>query len=102
MQEYNVWGHDLAEQPDVISPDARFVADAVVRANGGEILYRGPLRVDDPRWPAEATRLDRGLRINDASDPDPRGWVALVFPDGSVRLSARVARERWFLGGAPD
>ncbi len=30
-------------------PDPRFVADGEVRANGGEIIYRGPLRVDDPR-----------------------------------------------------
>ena len=86
----------MAEPPDAAPLDARFVPDAVVRANGGEIVYRGPLRVNDPRWPAEAARLGRGLRINDAADPDPRGWVALVFPDGSVRLSAAVAREAWF------
>jgi len=88
----------LAERPHATPPDARFVADAVVRANGGEIIYRGPLRVDDPNWPAEAARLGRGLRINDAADPDPRSWVALVFPDGSVRLSAAVARVAWFRG----
>lgn len=76
--------------------DPRFVADAEVRANGGEIIYRGPLRVDDARWPAEAARLHRGLRIRDLDDPDPKSWVALVFPDGSVRISARVARETWF------
>ncbi len=81
--------------------DARHIADAEVRANGGEIVHRGPARVDDPRWPAEAARLGRGLRIRDAADPDPRGWVALVFPDGSVRLSARVAREHWFLDPPP-
>lgn len=77
-------------------PDPAFVADGEVRANGGEILYRGPLRVDDPRWPAEAARLHRGLRIRDVADPDPKGWVALVFPDGSVRLSPSVARARWW------
>lgn len=76
--------------------DPRFVADAEVRANGGAIVHRGPLRVDDPRWPAEAARLRRGLRIRDAADPDPKGWVALVFPDGSVRLSPSVARARWW------
>ena len=86
----------MTERPSAELPDARFVADAVVRANGGEIVYRGPLRVDDPRWPAQAARLGRGLRISDASDPDPKGWVALVFPDGSVRISAEVAREAWF------
>jgi len=86
----------LAERPPAEPPDPRFVADAVVRANGGEVIYRGPLRVDDPRWPAEAAHLGRGLRINDATDPDPKGWVALVFPDGSVRLSAAVARKAWF------
>jgi hypothetical protein len=79
--------------------DPRFVADAEVRANGGEIVYRGALRVDDPRWPAEAARLHRGLRIRDLADPDPKRWVALVFPDGSVRLSPGVARERWFTRG---
>lgn len=80
--------------------DPRFVADAEVRANGGEVVYRGPLRVDDERWPEESARLHRGLRIRDASDPDPRGWVALVFPDGSVRLSPQVARARWWRGDA--
>jgi len=79
--------------------DPRSVADAEVRANGGEIVYRGPLRVDDARWPEEAARLHRGLRIRDTADPDPRGWVALVFPDGSVRLSPRVSRACWFRGG---
>jgi len=78
--------------------DPRFVGDAEVRANGGEIIYRGPLRVDDPRWPAEAARLHRGLRIRDTADPDPRGWVVLVFPDGSVRINASVARTRWWHG----
>ena len=82
--------------------DPRLVADAEVRANGGEIVYRGPLRVDDAHWPAEAARLGRGLRIRDTSDPDPRSWVALVFPDGSVRLSPRIARERWFRSGEPE
>jgi hypothetical protein len=76
--------------------DPRRIPEAEVRANGGEIAYRGPLRVDDPRWPAEAARLHRGLRIRDVSDPDPKAWVALVFPDGSVRLSPRLAREFWF------
>ena len=76
--------------------DPCFVADAEVRANGGEIVYGGALRVDDPRWPAEAARLHRGLRIRDAADPDPKAWVALVFPDGSVRLSPTVARARWW------
>ena len=66
-------------------PDPLVVRDAEVRANGGEIVYRGPLRVDDPRWP-------------DLDDPE-RGWIVLVFPDGSVRLNARVARERWFQRG---
>jgi len=75
--------------------DPLVVRDAEVRANGGEIVYRGPLRVDDPRWPAEAAARHRGLRITDQEDPD-RGWVILVFPDGSVRLNAHVARERWF------
>ncbi len=79
--------------------DPRFIADAEVRANGGEVIYRGPLRVDDARWLAEAGRLHRGLRIRDASDPDPRGWVVLVFPDGSVRLDPSVARARWWHGG---
>ena len=78
--------------------DVLFVADAEVRANGGEIVYRGPLRVDDPHWPAEAAARHRGLKVTDLDDPD-RGWVVLVFPDGSVRLNARVARERWFRGG---
>jgi len=78
-------------------PDALAVREAEVRANGGEIIYRGPLRVDDPRWPAEAAARHRGLRISDLDDPD-HGWVVLVFPDGSVRLNARVARERWFRG----
>lgn len=76
--------------------DPRFVANAEVRANGGEIVYRGALRVDDPHWAAEASRLHRGLRIRDITDADPKSWVALVFPDGSVRISARVARETWF------
>lgn len=76
--------------------DPRFVADGEVRANGGEILYRGPLRVDDPHWPAEAARLHRGLRIRDLADPDPKGWAALVFPDGSVRLPPRLASGFWF------
>ena len=89
----------MTDDPTVVPDDVRFVADAVVRANGGEILYRGPLRVDDPHWPAEAARLDRGLRINDAADTDPKGWVARVFPDGSVRLSAAIARATWFRGG---
>jgi hypothetical protein len=81
------------------APDARFIADAEVRANGGEIIHRGPLRVDDPRWPAEAARLHRGLRIRDLADPDPKGWVVLVFPDGSVRISPRLGRHFWFTGG---
>lgn len=76
--------------------DPRFVADGEVRANGGEILYRGPLRLDDPHWPAEAARLHRGLRIRDCGDPDPKGWAALVFPDGSVRLPAHLAAAFWF------
>jgi hypothetical protein len=76
--------------------DLRFIEDAEVRANGGEIIYRGPLHLDDPTWPAEAARRHRGLKIRDAADPDPRGWVALVFPDGSVRLCARVAGRTWF------
>ncbi len=75
--------------------DARAVANAEVRANGGEILYQGALRVDDPRWPTEAAALHRGLRISDLDDPN-HGWVALVFPDGSVRLNASIARETWF------
>ena len=79
--------------------DPRFVADAEVRANGGEIVHRGPLRVDDPFWPAEAARLHRGLKIRDVTDPDSKSWVALVFPDGSVRISPRLAREHWFTGG---
>ena len=78
--------------------DPRFLADAEVRANGGEIVYRGPLRADDPRWPAEAARLHRGLRIRDAADPDPRGWAVLVFPDGSARISPALARALWFTG----
>jgi hypothetical protein len=81
-------------------PDPRFVRNAEVRANGGEIVHRGPLRVDDPRWPAEAATRHRGLRITDLEDPE-RGWVALVFPDGSVRINARVARETWFRGESP-
>lgn len=80
------------------TPDSRFVADAEVRANGGEIVHRGPLRVDDPRWTDEAARRHRGLRIRDAANPDPRSWVALVFPDGSVRLCPKVAGEHWFTG----
>jgi hypothetical protein len=84
---------------DLSQRDPVLIADAEVRANGGEVVYRGPLRVDDPRWPAEAARLHRGLRIRDASDPDQRGWVVLVFPDGSVRLSPSVARARWWRGG---
>lgn len=79
-------------------PDPLVVRDAEVRANGGEIVYRGPLRVDDPRWPAEAAARHRGLKISDLDDPE-RGWIVLVFPDGSVRLNARVARERWFQRG---
>ena len=71
------------------------VANAEVRANGGEIVFRGSLRIDDPRWAAEAATRHRGLRIDDLDDPD-RGWVVLVFPDGSVRLSAQVAGARWF------
>ena len=81
--------------PGDAGDDPLRVADAEVRANGGEIVYRGPLRVDDPRWPAEAAARHRGLRITDLGDAG-RGWVVLVFPDGSVRLNARVARERWF------
>jgi hypothetical protein len=76
--------------------DPRSIADGEVRANGGEILYRGRLRVDDPHWPAESARLHRGLRIRDAGDPDPKHFAALVFPDGSVRLSPQIAREFWF------
>ena len=83
----------------VDNADPRFVADSEVRANGGEVVYRGPLRVNDPHWPAEAARLGRGLRIRDAADPDPRGWVVLVFPDGSVRLNPAVARARWWREG---
>jgi len=79
-----------------MADDPRFLADAEVRANGGEIIFRGPLRVDDPLWPAEAARLHRGLRIRDADDPDPRSWVALVFPDGSVRLSPQISAAYWF------
>lgn len=86
----------MADRIGALQPDPRFVADAEVRANGGEILYRGPLRVDDSLWAEEAARLHRGLRIRDAEDPDPRSWVALVFPDGSVRLSPAVARSRWW------
>jgi hypothetical protein len=81
--------------------EPRFVADAEVRANGGEIVYRGPLRADDPHWPAEAARLHRGLRIRDLADPDPMGWVVLVFPDGSARISPRLARDFWFTGTDP-
>ncbi len=83
-----------------MTADPRFIADAEVRANGGEILYRGPLRPDDLRWPGEAARLHRGLRIRDTSDPDPRSWVVLVFPDGSVRLSPAMAMAHWFTLGA--
>jgi hypothetical protein len=79
--------------------DPRFVVDAEVRANGGEILHRGPIRVDDPHWPAEAARLHRGLKIRDLADLDPKSWVALVFPDGSVRLSPRLAHDCWFRSG---
>ena len=86
----------MAERTVASQRDPRFVADAEVRANGGEILYRGPLRADDPHWPAEAARLHRGLRIRDASKPDPRSWVVLVFPDGSVRLNSSVARAHWW------
>ncbi len=85
----------------MMDADPRLVADAEVRANGGEIVYRGPLRVDDPHWPAEAARLHRGLRIRDLADPDPKGWVTLVFPDGSVRISPRLARGCWFTGADP-
>ena len=88
----------MDDDPDGAEDDVLRVADAEVRANGGEIVYRGPLRVDDPRWPAEAAARHRGLRITDLGDPE-RGWVVLVFPDGSVRLNARVARVRWFRGG---
>jgi hypothetical protein len=86
----------LSSAAGASQPDPRLVADAEVRANGGEIVYRGPLRVDDARWPAEATRLHRGLRIRDVTNPDPRSWAALVFPDGSVRLSAAIAAAHWF------
>jgi hypothetical protein len=86
----------VADRAGAPQPDPRFIADAEVRANGGEIVYRGPLRVDDPRWPAEAARLHRGLRIRDVTDPDARAWVVLVFPDGSVRLSAGIAQAHWF------
>lgn len=86
---------DYDASMDPAEPDVADVANAEVRANGGEIIYRGPLRVDDPRWPAEAGARHRGLRITDLDDP-ARGWVVLVFPDGSVRLNARVAGERWF------
>jgi len=92
------WGRrprDYDAPMDPAQLDSTAVANAEVRANGGEIIYRGPLRVDDPRWPTEAAARHRGLRINDLDDPD-RGWVVLVFPDGSVRLNARVARARWF------
>jgi hypothetical protein len=71
------------------------VADGEVRANGGEIVYRGPLRVDDPRWPAEAEARHRGLKITDLDNPE-RGWVVLIFPDGSIRLNAQVAQTSWF------
>jgi hypothetical protein len=81
---------------DAVPHDARSVANAEVRANGGEILYRGALHVDDLRWPAEAAERHRGLRISDLDDPE-RGWVVLVFPDGSVRLNAAVARAAWFV-----
>jgi hypothetical protein len=80
--------------------DPRFIAQAEVRANGGEILHRGPLRVDDARWPALAARLHRGLRIRDLADPDPKSWAALVFPDGSVRLNSVIAHQCWFVAGA--
>ena len=79
--------------------DPRFIAEAEVRANGGEIVHRGPLRVDDPRWPELASRLHRGLRIRDLADPDPKSWAALVFPDGSVRISPAIARQCWFVSG---
>jgi len=81
--------------PEAADLDILAVRDAEVRANGGDIVYRGPLRVDDPRWPAEAAARHRGLRITDLDDPE-RGWVVLVFPDGSVRLNARLARASWF------
>ena len=80
--------------------DSRLIANAEVRANGGSVVYRGPARADDPRWPAEAAALHRGLKITDLDDPD-RGWVVLVFPDGSVRINGRIAREHWFTGNAP-
>jgi len=89
----------MADRPDAPEPDPRFIADAEVRANGGLILYRGPLRADDPHWPAEAARLHRGLRIRDAADADPRGWIVLVFPDGSVRLSPKISEACWFRPG---
>jgi hypothetical protein len=89
---------DSAASGWVVRP-GRLVADAEVRANGGEIIHRGPLRLDDPRWPEEAGRLHRGLRIRDAADPDPRSWVALIFPDGSVRLCSSIARKEWFQPG---
>jgi hypothetical protein len=89
------------EQPSTARPDdPRLIAEAEVRANGGEILHRGQLRVDDPRWPELASRLHRGLRIRDLADPDPKSWAALVFPDGSVRLSPAIARQCWFGAGS--
>lgn len=92
----------MADRDIASQPDPRSVAEAEVRANGGEIVYRGPLRVDDARWPAEAARLHRGLRIRDVTDPNPRSWVALVFLDGSVRLSPSVARARWWRQDGQD
>ena len=86
----------MAEHPTTDeAADDLMVHDGEVRANGGEIVYRGPLRIDDPRWPAEAAVRHRGLKVTDLDDPE-RGWVVLVFPDGSVRLNARVAARRWF------
>jgi hypothetical protein len=85
-----------------MADDARYIGDAEVRANGGEVVYRGPLRVDDPRWPAEAARLARGLKIRDNADPNPKAWSALVFPDGSVRLAPGIARAFWYRGGSRE
>ena len=85
----------MDDDPDRDNVDVLFVADAEVRANGGEVVYRGPLRADDQRWPAAAAARHRGLRIADLGDPN-RAWVILVFPDGSVRLNPRVARGCWW------